>query len=338
MLVIQPLGPDDVDALLQLVLGSGHGLTTLPKDRKILLERLTDTEKAFKYAKPGKPQGEDYLFGLIDKEKDQLVGVSGLVSKLGGFEPVYFYEIQNEIRESKEIAVKNTITTLKLSPMHSGPSEVCSLYLHPQYRKSSVGRLLSLSRLMFIADHCDYFEEEIIAEMRGMVDENGNNPFWNAVGSKFFKIDFMQADGLMMKSRKWIKEMLPDFPLVVNLLPLAARKVIGQVHPNTVPARKILEREGFSDSGLVAVLEPGPILKAKVNNLRTIKSSVSGVLKGFKDELDGDEHLISNKKFENFKCCLGKAVMENDGIYISKKVAKALKLKVGDQLRFSRLK
>lgn len=330
--------PRDLDSLLQLVLGTGHGLTSLPKDREILKERLIDGEKSFKYAKPGKPSGEDYLFALEKTDTDDIIGVSGIWSKIGGFEPVYFYEIKEELRKSDQIGVETKIKTLHLRPTHDGPSEVCSLYLHPKYRKSSTGRLLSLSRFLFIADHQEYFDDEVIAEMRGMVDEDGQNPFWNAVGAKFFKIDFTYADYMSMKSKKWIKELQPDTPIIVNLLPESAQKVISQVHPNTVAAKKILEKEGFHDSGLVAILEPGPILIAKVKDIRTIqKSIVSKVLKT-SNHSDSEEYLISNRKFTDFHCCLGHVELVDGGVHLSEQVMKALKVEKGNEVRFVRLK
>lgn len=44
--------------------------------------------------------------------------------------------------------------------------------------------------------------------------------------------------------KTFIAELMPAYPIYISLLPEAARGVIGQVHPNTAPARAILER-GF---------------------------------------------------------------------------------------------
>ncbi len=51
------------------------------------------------------------------------------------------------------------------------------------------------------------------------------------------------------------------------------KKVIGKVNPETEPAKRILEQEGFKFSGLVGIFEPGPVLIAEVDQVRAIKES-----------------------------------------------------------------
>ena len=339
MKVIRPMERGDLKALLRLVLDSGHGLTSLPKAPDILLERLEKCERSFKEAKAGKPQGEDYLFALEDLTNNEIIGVSGIYSKIGGFEPVYFYEIQENFRKSEELNITNTIKTLHLKTLHNGPSEICSLYLHHKHRKSSTGRFLSLTRFLFMADHQDFFEKKIFAEMRGMVDKNGESPFWSAVGAKFFKINFTKADYLSMISKKWIKDLLPKFPIYLNLLPSQAQEVIGKVHPETIPAQRILEKEGFKKSGMVSIFEPGPILMANVHHIRTIKESRTAKVLAFRDEIpDTEEYLISNRKFAKFRACLGHVQNIEGGAHISLKVAETLQLDPNDGIRFSSLR
>lgn len=340
MLLIRPMAVHDLEGLHQLVLGSGHGLTSLPKDPEILLERIEKCQRSFQYAKPGKPQGEDYLFAMIDTERDTLIGVSGIFAKIGGFEPIYFYKKKSKTRESEELKVKNEVETLHLQEIHNGPSEICSLYLHPKYRKSPHGRFLSLSRFLFIADHMDYFESKVIAEMRGMVSEDGKNPFWEAVGSKFFKIDFTYADYMIMQSKKWIKDLLPDLPIIVNLLPDDAKHVISKVHPNTAPARRILEHEGFVDSGLVAILEPGPILSVEKEEIRTIKSSQIKTARIIqKREESTNYFLVSNCQFQNFRCLsLQLTVGDDETLSLTKEELSLLEIREGDHVRVSPLK
>ena len=285
------------------------------------------------------PQGEDYFFALEDQDQDEIIGVSGIYAKIGGFWPAYFYQSEKSLHKSDELNVANVVETLHLKVLHNGPSEICSLYLHPQHRKSNNGRFLSLARFLFMADQQEYFEPEVFAEMRGMVDENGMNPFWSAVGRKFFKIDFTQADYMSMVSKKWIQELLPDFPLCVNLLPPPAQLVIGRVHPNTIPAYKILRSEGFYDSGLVGVLEPGPVLMGKVASIRSIKNSTTAQITAVGGDVPKQEELmISNCRFADFRSCLGSVKRLKSGVALSGEVAHALEVKAGDSIRFVSLR
>jgi arginine N-succinyltransferase len=338
MYVIRPVQKSDLKALMTLLEDSGHGLTSLPKDEEVIARRIARSELSFAHREENNPSGEIYLFVMEDIFTTEIVGVSGIVSKIGGFEPYYFYRLEEENRSSDMLKVNNTVRTLHVEKIHSGPAEICSLFLNPKYRNSQNGRFLSLSRFLFIANNRNFFEDHVIAEMRGRVDENGHSPFWDAVGKKFFKIDFTTADYLTIKTKKWIEELLPEYPIIVDLLPQAAQDVVGEVHPHTVPAKKILEKEGFSFNGLVGPFEPGPILAAEIDKIRTIKDSKEAIVDKVDDiGLDEKVYIISTGEGD-FRSIVGPIKEENGKAQISKVEASALKLKIGDKIRFSTLK
>ena len=222
MMIVRPMGSKDLDYLLQLVLSSGHGLTSLPKDPDLLRERLKKSEASFTQNNPHKtqgPKGEDYLFGLEDLATGEIVGVSGIYSNAAAAGPIYLYEIREEERVSPELAITTTLKMLYPKLLTEEISEVCSLYLSPQHRKSSTGRFLSLVRFLFMADYKNCFASEVMAGMRGMVGDDGSNPFWEAVGKKFFHMPFTRADHLYVLSKQWIKDLFPEMPLCADLLP-----------------------------------------------------------------------------------------------------------------------
>lgn len=340
MLIIRPISHNDLNGLMELLEESGFGLTSLPKDPEVLLRRIEHSEHSFAIKRRSKPNGEDFLFVMEDIFKGKIVGVCGIISKIGGFDPSYFYQLKEESLSSSMLKVKNKIHSMHVHKVHSGPAEICSLFLASDYRNAQNGRLLSLSRFLFIAENKECFEQEIIAEMRGKVDDSGHSPFWEAVGAKFFKIDFPEADYLYMKSKKFIEELLPKHPLIVELLPKEAQEVVAKVHPNTEPAKKILEQEGFHVSDLVGIFEPGPVLKAVVDEIRTIVKSKLVVVKDIKDTLDSSEKFIIAKPGKSiFKSCLGSIREHNDGtIDITSVTATALKIRVGDSVRYVNLK
>lgn len=67
-----------------------------------------------------------------------------------------------------------------------GSSELCTLFLDPEWRKEGNGYLLSKSRFMFMAAFRDKFNDKVVAEMRGVIDEHGYSPFWQSLGKRFF--------------------------------------------------------------------------------------------------------------------------------------------------------
>lgn len=334
MFIIRPIEQKDLDGLMKLLENSGHGLTTLPKDAEILKKRIRISERSFVQREDG-PGGEDYLFVMEELFTGRLVGVCAIISKIGGFEPYYFYRLEKTHHESKTIHVKNDISSLHFHFIHNGPAEICSLYLDPEFRNSQNGRFLSLSRFLFIAENRKYFEDQVIAEMRGMVNDSGHSPFWDAVGKNFFKIDFPTADYLSVKNKKFIEELMPKYPIIANLLPEDAQYVIGKVHPNTEPAKRILEQEGFRFSGLVGIFEPGPVVIAEVDNIRAIKESVIGEIKEISEKQFKSEIFIISRTNGNFRCALGGVTkLKNGGYKISGVTAAALKLRLGDKIRF----
>lgn len=340
MFIIRPIVKDDLDGLLQLLEDSGHGLTSLPKDKDVLAKKILHSERSFKHRADG-PNGEAYLFVMEEVFTGKIVGISGVISKIGGFDPYYFYRLKTETRSSQMLQKNKEIRSLHIEKVHSGPAEICSLYLAPEYRNSQNGRFLSLSRFLFMAENEKYFEDTVIAEMRGRVNDDGHSPFWNAVGKKFMDIEFLEADYLYLKSKKFIEELLPSYPILLDLLPLEAQEVVAEVHENTKPARRILEQEGFKFNGLVGIFEPGPVLEAKLKNIRAYADS-KVVLIGeiSKKPVKGETFIISTTENEdNFLTCLGKIeILPTGEAKIDAVTATALKFKLGDKLRYVKFK
>jgi arginine N-succinyltransferase len=272
MLMIRPLGKADLPGLMNLASMAKAGLTTLPHDRDILAQRLEESEKSFSQA-PSSPKGETYLFGLEDGSDQDLIGVCGIVSKIGGFQPHWTYELKEELYHSKALGSLKHVPYLSLKMNHDGPTEIGTLFLSPKCRGGDGGRLLSLSRFLFLSAFPNGFEDDVIAEMRGQVSDAGHSVFWEAVGRHFFQVDFAKADLMAMKDKRFIEELMPRHPIYISLLPKAAQMVIGEVHENTLPARRLLEQEGFRFKGEVDIFEAGPVLSCRRRDIRVVQHS-----------------------------------------------------------------
>ncbi len=336
MFIIRPIQKDDLKSLMGLLQESGHGLTSLPKDEKIIAQKLEHSERSFSYSGEG-PAGELYLFVMEELYTGKVVGISGIISKIGGFEPYYFYRVKSEVRSSKILDKEKTVQTLHMEKTHSGPAEICSLFLAPEFRSSQNGRFLSLSRFLFMAENERSFEKTVIAEMRGQVNDEGHSPFWNAVGKKFMDIEFHQADYLTLKTKSFIEELLPDYPILTDLLPEDAQAVIAEVHENTQPARHILEKEGFKFNGLVGIFEPGPVLEAKLKEVRAYKDSkIVEVEEISEKEFESPTFVIATSgKEKAFKACLGQVqILKSGKAKISAVTSAALKLRLGEPMRY----
>jgi len=334
MIVIRPVITTDLDQLEHLATLAGFGLTTLPKNRELLEKRIHDSREGFRKT-AGQPTGELYLFVMEDLTNGDVVGTCSVVSKVGGFEPFYAYRIESSVHESKMLQVRKEIQTLHLVKEHSGPSEIGSLFLAPDYRDSGNGRLLSLARFLFMAQHKQLFESQVIAEMRGVLDEQGISPFWEAMGRHFFEVEYPTADYLSLVSKKFIADLMPTHPIYIPLLPKAAQDVIGQTHKNTAPAEGLLKAEGFRFNGMVDIFEAGPVLSCDRDEIRSVKESRNAIVRQITDApIDSMSYIISNAQLD-FRACQGPLLINDDNtVDLNKLNALALGVKVGQNVRY----
>src|SRR5688500_7515959 len=123
MVFIRPATMDDLGPLTELAAGAGVGLTTLPKDRDLLARRIHKSLRSFERI-PDRPGGESYLFVMQDADSGRVVGASGVVSKVGGFEPFYAFQVSAEVHNCDFLKVRREVPYLKLVREHDGPCEI----------------------------------------------------------------------------------------------------------------------------------------------------------------------------------------------------------------------
>jgi arginine N-succinyltransferase len=333
MVVVRPVSSADLDQLCDLAALTGVGLTTLPQDRQYLSKRIRNAQRAFESI-PDKPGGESYLFVMEDLATHKIVGTSGMVSKVGGFEPFYSYAIEKAVFHSDVIAVNKEVPLLKLHEQHDGPAEIGTLFLHPDFRHGGNGRLLQLVRFLFMAEFPDAFEKIVVSEMRGVSDEQGHSPFWDAIGRHFFDIDFRRADYLSIVNKRFIADLMPRHPIYIPLLPADAQRVIGQPHEASKPAVKNLEAEGFRFANEVDIFDAGPVYSCARENIRTIRESRRAMLKEIVQQVESERFMIATSGKE-FRAVQGNVLVAQDGVTVDAETANALELNVGEQIRFS---
>lgn len=340
MHVLRPIRESDLPGLIALARSTGGGLTTLPPNEEFLGDRIDSSLRAFN-PRVRKPSGEFYLFALEDSASREIIGVSGIASRVGGFEPWYSYEIRPERLTHQPLKVDRDIPVLHLKAEHRGPSEICSLFLRADRRRGGAGRLLSLGRFHFIGAQPKRFTAEIIAEMRGYIDQTGLSPFWEAVGRHFFPIDFYSADVLSgLGEKEFIADLMPRHPIYVPLLPAEVQAVIGRVHHDTEPALAMLLAEGFAKVNEVDIFDAGPLVRAATANIRTLRSLRVAKVRSAAASIAADSalHLLSNGAL-NFRATIGGFIEHDDGtVSLAPATAEALDLDVGDKISISPLR
>ncbi|MHA2939278.1 arginine N-succinyltransferase [Vibrio sp. RC27] len=341
MLVIRPIATSDYSALYHCAIESGHGFTSLPVNEELLNRRINHSLSSFNKNDVKGPSDEGYLMVAFDDETGDVVGTTGIEAAVGWERPFYSYHIDTHVHRSTKLSVNKEVKLLTLGNNYTGCSELCTLFLLPKYRQGLNGRLLSKSRFMMLAQHPQRFSRTIIAEMRGVSNQEGNSPFWQWLQEHFFSIDFTLADYLTGIGHKgFIADLMPKAPIYINLLSSEAQAVVAQVHENTKPALKLLEREGFCCRGYVDIFDAGPTVECDINNIESVRhSEVANI--SVCDQLDSaspqlQTMLISNTLFQDFRATMASAVYDQsrNTIFLSARVAKALLVSGGDPVRF----
>lgn len=337
MLVLRPIADSDLAGLEALAGATGGGLTTLPPDRDFLADRIAASVRAF-HSRVRKPGGEYYLFALEDTATSELLGVSGILARVGGFDPWYAYEIRPERLSHRPLKVDREVPVLHLTEEHCGPSEICSLFLRADRRRGGAGRLLSLGRLLYVGAQPHRFTAELIAELRGYIDQTGRSPFWEAVGRHFFPFDFYAADVLSgLGEKEFIADLMPRHPLYLPLFAPEVQATIGKVHHDTAPALALLLAEGFAATNKVDIFDAGPLVQGRTDELRTLRLTRTARVKsaGATAPAGAPLQLLTNAATD-FRACLGPVIPHDDGrVSLTPECAAALNLEPGDKVGYA---
>ena len=332
MLVVRAIKASDLEALLDMAAQVGSGMTTLKPDRKMLGDRVAIAVESFAQTIP--PEQRDYMFVMEDTSSGRLAGICAIKGAVGLDEPFYNYRIGTLVHSSRELDVFTRMDTLYLSNDLTGATELCSLFLHPDYRSGNNGKWLSKSRFLFIAQFPHLFTEKLIAEMRGYQGEDGTSPFYEGLGRHFFKMDFNHVDELTGLGKKsFIAELMPRQPMYVAYLPEDAQEVIGKVHRSTAPARRLLEQEGMHFEGYVDIFDAGPVLQARVSELRAMRESTLALADPATVSEDTAPLLISNTVLQDFRMILTSANPVAGKIGLSASELELLHCHSGDSIR-----
>ncbi len=335
--ILRPIKLTDLNDLKALTQAMDASIASLPNDKNILQQRIELSLQSFakKIKTPGK---EYYLFALEYIPLKKIVGVSGISARIGEGTYFFAYERQKEIFEHCPLNVSKTVEVLKLKKIKKGPSELCSLYLSPQFRVHGLGSLLSLSRYLFINTFPDRFDTELIADMKGYRDKDGNSPFWEAIGDVFFGGSLSTVDTMKSLGHKsFIRDLMPRHPIYIPLLPLKAQEAIGEVHTASKPALHLLEKQGFKTGKWFDIFDAGPYATAKRKDINLIKNirhaTVSQIAQANK-EVSFKPFLIANDSLD-FKVCTGNLSKHpNDTATIDVNIAQALNLKEGSSISY----
>lgn len=332
MLIVRPANLDDLDAFISLAEQAGPGFTSLDVGPDVLEERLRKSVVSFELDEKISPD-HIYLLMLEDTKSGEIVGMSAVKAQIGIRDPFFNFRVLRVGRKSAVTNRRYDMDVLMMVNEYNGATEVGSLYVLPKMRGTGAGRLISQSRYMLMAGDLARFSDTVISELRGHVDEDGFSPFWDAIGRKFFQMDFTEADHISAEQdSQFILDLMPRYPIYVELLPEAAKAVMGKTHPAGIGARKFLEAEGFRYNGMIDIFDGGPSVSAPTTDIRTIKDSRIMVPEPSSGRLKLNA-LICNNQIANFRCVFSKVGFEGDQLLMREEDMRAILLKKNDPVR-----
>lgn len=331
--VMRPSRLSDLDDLMELAELSGTGFTSLPVDERRMNERLTNSDRAFTEAVPEHDSGR-YLMMMEHVPTGDIAGCSAVKAGVGIHEPFFNYRIITVAQASQAADKRHDMDVLVLTNEFVGYTEVGTLFVRAEHRGGGVGRLAGQSRYLLMASDETKFGDNVLAELRGIVDDEGRTPFWDCLGRHFFRMQFEEADYLSaVTDNQFILDLMPKYPVYIDLLPDRAIEVIGQCHPDGVGAMKLLEWEGFRYERTVDIFDGGPMMAAARENIRTIRES-----REVRVELGSDgtpvSGLISNDRLGDFRCAMLDGNLRGDDVIaLSTASLDVLRLNAGDTAR-----
>ena len=337
MKLIRPIALADLPALLHMAETAGAGFTSLPPDEAYLRGKIELSMRSFA-AEVQQAGHERYMFVMEDSDSGEVGACCAIEAACGLDEPFYNYRVGLTVHASQKLGIYNRVPTLYLSNDLTGTSVLCSLYMKPGFRGAGAGKLLSKCRFLFMAGFPQRFADKVVAEMRGVSNEQGHSPFWEGLGRHFFSVDYDRAEHIVgMGNKAFIAELMPPHPIYAVLLPKTAQEVMGKVHPQTAPALHLLEQEGFRYQGYIDIFDGGPSVEVPRTEIRSIKRARLFEAVIAEPASGGVPCLVSNTSLEGFRCAYAELYVENGQVAVPVALAAVLQVEEGQQVRVTAL-
>lgn len=334
MLRVRPIKSSDADAFVGLARLSGPGFTSLPDDPDLLRQRIEISEVSFA-KQTDKPGEEGYLLVLEDMETGEVAGCSAVKVGVGLSKPFFSYKMFSVTQVSPSVDRRFDMDMMVLVNEYQGDTEVGTLFVRPEFRGNGSGSLIARARYLLMATAPERFSRNVLSELRGVVHEDGSSPFYEHLAKIFFHLEFEEVDYLSgVTDKQFILDLMPKYPIYVDLLPHEAREVIGKTHREGVGARKLLEKEGFRWERVIDIFDGGPTLSAPRDHLDAVRHShVYAIKEGER----GDQRcLLSNEDIHQFRVAPAFVTIKpNKGVLIAEpEVLRALEVGEGHLVRF----
>ncbi len=338
-MLIRSARASDLNQLLQLSAVLPPGMTSMPFDKSTWEKKLAVVEESLMDS-PNPEVERVYLLVMEDTESGRIVGTAGVVAGVGLTHPFYNYKLSKDVKVSEALDIRRTSNLLNLVNDFTGETELISLFLLPEFRSRYAGQFLSRCRYVFMSDFPERFSDVVFAEIRGYLDESEKSPFWEHLGRKFFNLPFAKADFISaVNGSQFISDLMPRFPVYLELLPEEAVSVIGKPHDEAAPAKRLLEKEGFTFNGTIDIFDAGPVMECRRENIASMTNSREATVTGVTDAGLTEEEadalcIVSNGELSNYRLTLTPVKLQSvDEVILSESAATLIEVEAGSRVR-----
>jgi arginine N-succinyltransferase len=337
MLLLRDVQKSDLPGLKRLA--AVLNTMNLP-DSEEALGRIIDTSVKSFSGKIKDPFEREYLFVLEDTRNERLVGTSMIIAQHGTYDaPHIYFEVSEREHYSASIERHFRHKVLSIGYNYEGPTEIGGLVVDPPFRSGpeKPGKQLSFVRFLFIAMHRRLFRERILAELMPPLMPDGRSVLWESIGKKFTGLTYQEADRLSRQNKEFIKELFPASDIYCSILPDRAKRIIGEVGPNTRGVQRMLERIGFRYVERVDPFDGGPHFEAPTSEVSLIRNYRTAKLAAEDFELEGQTMLVGieretgRNRFRSVRC---QVRFDDKQAFLPAKAKELLGCSAGEKLTF----
>lgn len=322
--LLRPLRSADGDtlwSLLEPAMAELVGMTSLPAtaseaNAMCAASASTLADLAAGAYDPGRSSSASVMFALT--EGDDLIGVTAMTFK---------HDVPNL---AVEVVTSNDGMGLDMTSS-STPwtrTELNSSYLAPRGRGRGLGPLLSRGRLMFIHQVSRQVPATIASHLRGTFAPDGTAPFWNCFGDHFTQgwANSVAAERALADDPTRLDD------LAGHRRPVAADVLdsLGPVNRASLPAFRLLMREGLRPNGMYDPIDGGPTLVAERERTVTSQRRLHGRARIDDNLADPVVALAAVTNVDRFRVVrMPISVGPNDRIAVTRSTAEELQIEEG---------
>lgn len=334
--LVRSVRRDDLQQLLELA--RQFSLLNLPAEKKAIEVKIDRSIESFA-GELGKNEAE-YIFVVEDVEGELVVGSSMIIAKNGTpTSPNFSFKVLKKERFSRELGVGFIHQILRLKTNTDGPTELGGLVVDRAYRRrpEKIGRMISLSRFIYIGMEPGRFESELHSEMAPPLTDEGRSEFWEALGRRFTGMPYREADLISSQNNGFIQSLFPEEDIYLALLDAKARMVLGRVGEETQGALHLLNKIGFAYKDEVDPFDGGPHLRCATTENAVVKSTSRAKVKKSSTGTFDKMALVGLTRDGIYNGTATSMRLEGNEIVLPEKTWACLNLSEGEEVYYSPL-